>query len=84
MITGEHRNRLVGEEHGYGDGLERDVLKACVWYTIAGAQGDVAAKDQAVRLSRRLPQFQIPEIRFNVGKMDMQVTDVNRDLLSAY
>lgn len=74
----------LADRYEAGDGLERDVLKACVWYIIAGAQGDLAAKDQAVRLSRRLPQFQIAEIRFNVGKMYMQGTGVKRDLVSAY
>lgn len=48
------------------------------------AQGDLAAKDQAVRLSRRLLQFQIAEIRFNVGRMHMQGTRVKGDLVSAY
>jgi hypothetical protein len=66
------------------DGLERDPLKACVWYIIAGANGDQAAKDRAVLLSHRLPQFQIAEIRFNVGKMYMQGSGVKRDLVAAY
>ena len=66
------------------DGLERDALKACVWYIIAGANGNLAAKDRAVQLSHRLPQFQIAEIRFNIGKMYMQGTGVRRDLVEAY
>ena len=67
-----------------GDGLGRDPLKACVWSIIAGANGDMAAKNRAVRLSHRLPRFQIAEIRFNVGKMYMQGTGVRRDLVAAY
>ena len=66
------------------DGLERDPLKACVWYIIAGANGNLAAKDRAVLLSHRLPQFQIAEIRFNVAKMYMEGTGVKRDLVAAY
>ncbi len=67
-----------------GDGVERDSLKACVWYIIAGANGDLAAKDRAVRISHRLPQFQIAEIRFNVGTMYMRGSGVKRDLVGAY
>jgi hypothetical protein len=66
------------------DGPERDPLKACVWYIIAAANGDIAAKDRAVRLSHRLPQFQIAEIRFNVGKMYIEGAGVKRDLVAAY
>lgn len=67
-----------------GDGLERDLLKACVWYIMAGANGDLSAKHRAVQLSHGLPQFQIAEIRFNVGKMYMRGTGVKRDLVAAY
>lgn len=67
-----------------GDGLARDALKACAWYIIAGENGDLAAKDRAVRLSHRLPQFQIAEIRFNMGKMYMQGIGVKRDSVAAY
>ena len=67
-----------------GDGLERDSLKACVWYIIAGANGNLAAKDRAVHLSHRLPQFQIAEIRFNIGKMYMQGIGVEPDLVTSY
>jgi hypothetical protein len=75
---------LLAARYERGDGLQRDLLKACVWYIIAGSNGDVEAKDRAVRLSRRLPQFQIAEIRFNVGKMYVQGTGVPRDLVTAY
>jgi localization factor PodJL len=75
---------MLAARYEKGDGLQRDSLKACVWYIIAGSNGDLAAKDRAVRLSHRLPQFQIAEIRFNVGKMYVQGTGVPRDLVAAY
>lgn len=75
---------LLAARYERGDRLGRDALKACVWYIIAGANGDLAAKGRAVRLSHRLPQFQIAEIRFNVGKMYMQGIGVKRDPVSAY
>ena len=76
--------RLLAARYERGDGLLRDSLKACVWYIIAGSNGDLEAKDRAVRLSHRLSQFQIAEIRFNVGKMYAQGTGVHRDLVAAY
>ena len=74
----------VAARYEKGDGLKRDSIKACVWYIIAGANGDLAAKDRAVRISHRLPQFQIAEIRFNVGKMYIRGIGVKRDLVAAY
>lgn len=65
-------------------GLRRDVLKACAWYIIAGANGDLAAKHEAVRLSHGLQQYEIAEIRFNVGKIYMDGNGVSRDLVEAY
>jgi len=83
--AGEVRaQRALALRYERGDGLARDQIKACVWYIIAGANGDLAAKQRAVQLSHRLSQYQIAEIRFNVGKMYMEGLAGQRDLVSAY
>ncbi len=67
-----------------GDGVPRDRINACVWYIMAGSNGDLRAKQRAVVLSHGLPQYPIAEIRFNVGRMYMQGVGTGRDLVAAY
>jgi hypothetical protein len=76
--------KALARRYEQGNGVPRDQLKACVWYIISGANGDAEAKQRAVQLSHNLSQYQIAQIRFNVGKMYMQGIGASRDLVTAY
>ena len=76
--------KALAGRYEQGNGVPHDRLKACVWYIMAGASGDAWAKERAVQLSHDLSQYQIAQIRFNVGKLYMQGVGASRDLIAAY
>jgi hypothetical protein len=74
----------LGDRYRKGDGVTSDKVKAAAWYIIAGAHGNERAKRGSVLITHDLPQFEIGEIRFNVGKMYSEGIGGRRDLVSAY
>jgi TPR repeat protein len=74
----------LGDRYRKGDGVTSDKVKAAAWYIIAGAHGNERAKRESVLITHDLPQFEIGEIRFNVGKMYSEGIGGRRDLVSAY
>jgi hypothetical protein len=74
----------LADRYARGDGLRADKVKAAAWYIIAGAHGNERAKAQSVLITHQLPQFEIGEIRFNVGKMYSDGIGGQRDLVAAY
>jgi len=67
-----------------GKEVEPDKVKACVWFIMAGANGDAQAKASAVALSHSLRTNEIAQIRFNIGKLYVEGTAAPRDLVAAY
>jgi putative methionine-R-sulfoxide reductase with GAF domain len=63
---------------------ENDAVAAGSWYIVAGIDGNQRAKQRATELTRKLNQFQIGQIRFNVAKMFEQGVGVPTDLVSSY
>jgi hypothetical protein len=74
----------LADRYRNGDGVRADKVKAAAWYIIAGAHGDERAKRESVLITHDLPQFEIGEIRFNVGKMYSDGIGGPRDLVAAY
>jgi hypothetical protein len=74
----------LADRYRKGDGIRADKVKAAAWYIIAGAHGSERAKRESVLITHNLPQFEIGEIRFNVGKMYSDGIGGQRDLVSAY
>jgi localization factor PodJL len=74
----------LADRYRKGDGLRADKVKAAAWYIIAGAHGNERAKRESVSITHGLPQYEIGEIRFNVGKMYSDGIGGRRDLVSAY
>jgi hypothetical protein len=74
----------LADRYRKGDGLRGDKVKAAAWYIIAGAHGSERAKRESVSITHDLPQYEIGEIRFNVGKMYSDGIGGRRDLVSAY
>jgi hypothetical protein len=74
----------LADRYRKGDGLRADKVKAAAWYIIAGAHGNERAKRESVSITHDLPQYEIGEIRFNVGKMYSDGIGGRRDLVSAY
>jgi hypothetical protein len=74
----------VADRYAKGDGVRADEVKAAAWYIIAGAHGNERAKRESVLITHDLPQFEIAEIRFNVGKMYSDGIGGQRDLVAAY
>ncbi len=67
-----------------GNGLPRNAEKAASWYIIAGENGSVKAKRRSIEATRGMAQFQIGQIRFDVGKMFMNGIGTRRDNVAAY
>ncbi|GEM_PF-2629913 len=67
-----------------GNGLPRNAEKAASWYIIAGENGSVKAKQRSIEVTRGMAQFQIGQIRFDVGKMFMNGIGTRRDNVAAY
>ena len=74
----------LANRYAKGDGLPADKVKAAAWYIVAGAHGSGRAKRESVLITHDLPQFEIGEIRFNVGKMYSEGVGSQRDLVAAY
>jgi TPR repeat protein len=63
---------------------DHDLVEAGTWYIVAGINGSQAAKKRAAQFTGKLSQFQVAQIRFNVGKMFEDGVGVGPDLISAY
>lgn len=74
----------LADRYRKGDSIRADKVKAAAWYIIAGAHGSERAKRESVLITHDLPQYEIGEIRFNVGKMYSDGIGGQRDLVSAY
>jgi hypothetical protein len=83
--SGDVRAQIsLADRYTKGDGVRADEVKAAAWYIIAGAHGNERAKRESVLITHDLPQFEIGEIRFNVGKMYSDGIGGQRDLITAY
>jgi TPR repeat protein len=74
----------LADRYRRGDSVRADKVKAATWYIIAGTHGSERAKKESVLITHDLPQFEIGEIRFNLGKMYSDGIGGQRDLVSAY
>ena len=74
----------IADRYSHGDGVPLDKVKAAAWYIVAGAHGSDRAKRESVLITRDLPQFEIAQIRFNVGKMYSDGIGGRPDLVAAY
>ena len=74
----------LADHYAGGQGVKRDLVKATVWYIMAGSNGNQHAKDSAVRLSRGLQPFEVGQVRFNLGTMFRDGIGTAPDLTSAY
>jgi TPR repeat protein len=74
----------IADRYSHGDDVHLDKVKAATWYIVAGAHGSERAKRESVLITRDLPQFDIAQIRFNVGKMYSDGIGGQPDLVAAY
>jgi GAF domain len=67
-----------------GDGMGKDLVTACAWYTLASMAGYTNSSQQLATLSQTLSDTQIGEVRIQVGQMFASGIGVKRDLTAAY
>jgi hypothetical protein len=75
---------FLGVHYLNGSGVEQDRVAAAAWYIIAGVNGNLASKEAAVEITRKLTPAEIAETRFRVGKMFLDGMGTSRDVISAY
>ena len=74
----------LAEHYASGNGVQRDQVKAAVWYVIAGTRGNKEASRLAVRIMQNLEPFEIDQVHFNLGTMFRDGIGTSRDLIAAY
>ena len=67
-----------------GDGVPKSLEKAASWYIIAGENGSAQAKRRSIELTRGMAPSEIAQIRFDVGKMNMEGIGTRKDFVGAY
>jgi hypothetical protein len=75
---------LLANRYSHGEGVGMDKVKATAWYIVAGANGDRQAKSVAVQMSHELSQFEIAQVRLNVGRMYRDGIGTSPDVIAAY
>jgi TPR repeat protein len=67
-----------------GDGVPKSLEKAASWYIIAGENGSAQAKRRSIELTRGMAPSEIAQIRFDVGKMNMEGIGTRKNFVAAY
>lgn len=75
---------LLAGHYARGDGVDTDKIKAVAWYIVAGTNGNMEAKSEAVKMTHDLSQFEIAQVRFNVGRMLRDGVGSSPNLVAAY
>ena len=75
---------FLGVHYLNGTGVEQDRAAAAAWYIIAGVNGNLASKQAAVEVTRKLTPAEIGDARLRVGKMFLDGVGTSRDVISAY
>jgi TPR repeat protein len=75
---------FLGVHYLNGSGVEQDRAAAAAWYIIAGVNGNLASKQAAVEVTRKLTPAEIADTRLRVGKMFLDGVGTSRDVISAY
>lgn len=74
----------LANHYAQGDGVGADKVKAAAWYIVAGTNGNMRAKAAAVQMTHELSQFEIAQVRFDVGRMLRDGIGTSPDPISAY
>lgn len=83
--AGDASSQLELADHlARGEGISKDPVTACVWYTLANMAGRKSTAPQLASITKDLSAAQIARVRIQVGQMFANGVGVKRDLVSAY